>query len=234
MPVRPLNPELAKKAREELNEDPERLEDGLRHLKDWLAKQPHLNVNTDDQWLVIFLRGCKYSMEKAKQKLDLYYTLRSTEPYLFNTMPTIEYFNEIMDLGPVVHLPKPPGPAEPMVTIYRSGVYDPHKYDMLDMIKCSIIIQKIILYENDNAVVAGIRGIMDLENCTMAHFLQMSPTMAKKMTVYMQDAAPVRMKSHHYINTIPGFETVFNMFKALLNEKNRNRVRIHIYILMNS
>lgn len=46
MSVRPLPPELADKARHELNEDPKRLEDGIQHLKEWISKQPHLRART--------------------------------------------------------------------------------------------------------------------------------------------------------------------------------------------
>lgn len=40
--VRPLAPELAEKAKAELFEDPKKLEDSIQHLKEWIAKQPHL------------------------------------------------------------------------------------------------------------------------------------------------------------------------------------------------
>lgn len=46
MPVRPLSPELAEKARVELGEDPKKLEDGIAHLKEWIPKQPHLRART--------------------------------------------------------------------------------------------------------------------------------------------------------------------------------------------
>lgn len=46
MGLRELSPELAKIAREELNEDPKRIEQDLQALKDWLAKQRHLNART--------------------------------------------------------------------------------------------------------------------------------------------------------------------------------------------
>lgn len=47
MPVRALSPELAEKARNELNEtDDNKLADSLQHLKEWLAKQPHLKART--------------------------------------------------------------------------------------------------------------------------------------------------------------------------------------------
>lgn len=46
MPVRPLSPELAEKARVELFEDPKKLEDSIQHLREWIAKQPHLRART--------------------------------------------------------------------------------------------------------------------------------------------------------------------------------------------
>lgn len=46
MPVRPLPPDLAEKAKLELTEDPKRLQDGIDHLKDWIDKQPHLRART--------------------------------------------------------------------------------------------------------------------------------------------------------------------------------------------
>lgn len=44
--VRPLCPELEQKARLELNETPKKLEEGIHHLKEWIAKQPHLRART--------------------------------------------------------------------------------------------------------------------------------------------------------------------------------------------
>lgn len=37
--------------------------------------------------------------------------------------------------------------------------------------------------DDDNAIVAGIVNVMDLEGVTMAHFLQMTPSLMKKMVV---------------------------------------------------
>ncbi|KAM3959038.1 uncharacterized protein ACR2FA_006879 [Aphomia sociella] len=227
MSVRPLSPELAEKARVELNEDPKRLKEDLQHIKDWLAKQPHIRARTDDQWLTLFLRGCKFSLERVKQKLDLYYTIRTAVPEFFRLKHTDTLFNEIFNMGIMIILPKPPGPASPLVGIFRPGLYDPNKYDMMDIIAVSNAIQKIVIVDNDNGAVAGFQSIMDLEGATMAHFLQMSPHKIKKMTVFSQDAAPVRMKGFHYLNTPTGFETIFNTMKGFLNEKNRNRLHVH-------
>lgn len=75
--IKPLSVELQKVAIEELGEVPERIAADLQDLKTWIQQQPHLKARTDDQFLVQFLRGCKHSLEKAKRKIDAFYSLRS-------------------------------------------------------------------------------------------------------------------------------------------------------------
>lgn len=38
---------------------------------------------SDDARLRTFLRGCKFSLEKVKKKLDMYYTMRNAVPEFF-------------------------------------------------------------------------------------------------------------------------------------------------------
>lgn len=80
--------------------------------------------------------------------------------------------------------------------------------------------------EDDNYVVAGQIGILDCANVTMAHFMQFNPTFIKKITIMSQEASPTRQKGFHFINTPRGFESVFNVFKSFINDKNKTKVRI--------
>jgi hypothetical protein len=58
--IQPLSELLQKKAIEELNEDPDRIEKDLEMFRQWIKKSPHINSRDyDDQFLVNFLRGCK-------------------------------------------------------------------------------------------------------------------------------------------------------------------------------
>ena len=54
MQIRPLCPELEAKARAELHEDPQRIASDVQHIKDWLAKQPHLRARSG------YLKGYLY------------------------------------------------------------------------------------------------------------------------------------------------------------------------------
>ncbi|CAH2066480.1 unnamed protein product, partial [Iphiclides podalirius] len=227
MAVRPLPAELAEKACMELNEEKSKLEESLQHLKEWLSKQPHLRARTDDQWLVAFLRGCKFSIERTKEKIDLYYSLRATAPELYPLKYNEPKFLEILGLGVLLVLPRTSNPADPRVLLMRAGAYDPEKYSVTDVMSVNVVIQKILLMEDDNFVVAGGVSIMDLQYATMAHFTQISPMIMKKMTVAFQEATPIRMKGAHYLNAPSGFETIFNFMKNFLNEKNKKRLYVH-------
>lgn len=98
--IRSLTIGLAKLAVDELNEEPERIQSDIDALRNWITRTPHLKSRTDDQFLVAFLRGCKYSLEKAKQKLDLFYTVRTHAPELIkNRDPMNDHVLGMIRLG---------------------------------------------------------------------------------------------------------------------------------------
>lgn len=59
--IRPLSDALAKRAVEELNEVPERIQTDLEAFRQWILKSPHLKARTDDQFLIVFLRYHKWN-----------------------------------------------------------------------------------------------------------------------------------------------------------------------------
>merc|ERR1711971_750366 len=77
--------ELARVAKTELGEDEGRLAVDIASLRDWVKKSPHLqNIRTDDAFLTLFLRGCKFSLERSKEKLDFHFTVRGSLPSWFD------------------------------------------------------------------------------------------------------------------------------------------------------
>lgn len=98
--IRTLPISLAKLAAEELNEVPERIFSDIEALRNWINQSPHLKSRMDDQFLVAFLRGCKYSLEKAKHKIDLFYTVRTHAPELIkNRDPMNDHVRGMIRLG---------------------------------------------------------------------------------------------------------------------------------------
>ncbi|KAL7647540.1 UNVERIFIED_CONTAM: hypothetical protein RMT77_001140 [Armadillidium vulgare] len=95
-----LSPELLKIAKEELHEDPERRQNDIEYIREWLQKQPHITARTDDWTILRYLRGCKFSLENTKKKLDIFYTCKNFTPEWYsNRDPLDPKMAEILSLG---------------------------------------------------------------------------------------------------------------------------------------
>ncbi|XP_017127135.1 alpha-tocopherol transfer protein [Drosophila elegans] len=226
--IRPLSPELQKIAIEKLNEVPNQLDDDIAALREWIKQQPHLKARTDDQFLVNFLRGCKFSLERTKVKIDRFYTLRTKFPeYYLGHNVDVDKLLDLFKLGTILILPRPLNDNGPRLAIIRMGSYDPSKYTFQEINRAAGLIQQITLDEDDVAIVNGLISILDLSNVTSGHYLQMTPSYAKKMTVFQEEALPLRPQGIHFINTPNGFETLFNMIKPMMSKKQQGRLYVH-------
>ncbi|XP_055908953.1 alpha-tocopherol transfer protein-like [Eupeodes corollae] len=226
--LRPLTPLLALRAKEELNEVPERIDDDLKAFREWIAKQPHLNARTDDQFLMAFLRGCKHSLEKAKHKLDMFYTMRGIIPELYKNRSVDDpKVLGILRSGCLIRLPSPLGEDGPRIHVTRYGMYDSHKFTIADVMKTNTFLQEIEFVEDDNAMVKGFIEIIDFKGVTGSHMLQFDPTLVRKLAALGDKAWPYRQKGFHLVNVPSGTETILTLVRSFLSEKIKKRFHIH-------
>lgn len=225
--TRPLCRELQKIASEELNEDSSKISQEIEDLKQWVQYQPHLKARTDQSQLFLtFLRGSKHDLQRTKDKIDAFYTIRSGIPELFTERDIkLPRVRDLLRLGVGVPLPKTGSPDGPRILLIRPGAYNATQFSFLETIKVGMMIQDVQYLEDDNMAVAGDLGVIDLANVTAGHFFQITPTMLKKVLLLKQDGSPLRQKGFHFINIPPGFETLAKMGRKLLTDKNRDRVR---------
>lgn len=103
--IREISPELAQVAVADFQETPERLSSCLEEIREWLQANPHVKPRLDDQFLVTFLRGCKYDMKMVKEKLESFYTVRTQLPEFFIDRNTKdERMCALLNDGSVFHL----------------------------------------------------------------------------------------------------------------------------------
>lgn len=228
MTIRPLSAALKEKAAKEINEDDRRIASDITALKDWLKKQPHLHaIQPTDQWLLAFLRGCKFSLERTKEKLDMYYTLKALVPeFLSNRDPMDSKIQETLKLGLFLPLKKCQGEDSSRTCIVRIGVFDASKYHLTDVLKIAFMITEIMMLEDDNFNVAGEEVIVDMKGVGISVLSQWTPTLAKKAISCFEKAFPVRVRSNYIISTPAGFEAAYAILKTFLGEKFKKRVSI--------
>ncbi|CAH2238101.1 alpha-tocopherol transfer protein-like [Pararge aegeria] len=226
--VRKLHPSLEIKAQKELNEVPSRSSSDVLVLREWLKKQPHLkNVNPSDQWLMGFLRGNKFSLERCKEKIDFYYTLRTVLPEIFrNRDPLDPIIQDILQMG--YFLPFKDTVSDDATRICFARINETaSRRDIINIVKVFFMIAEILLLEDDNFIIAGQDILVDLEGAGLNIFKQWTPAVVKKIITSVDKAFPVRFKSCHILHTPPGFEGAFALLKAFISEKLGKRFFVH-------
>lgn len=241
--IRLLNDDLQRKAREELNEVPARMHKDLQALKIWIEEQPHLCANTDDQFLICFLRGCKYSLEKAKKKIDSYYSFKTKFPefcnvtnvdsarlreifrsgYVSVTKSSIKLLLIGLSSSAFLYLPTPLHNNGPRIVLVRLSSAE--MFSLEEVLAVNHLLQDIAMLEDDNAVINGLVMIADHKEISLSHILQATPTYLKKWITYNHESIPLRVKSIHFLNAPKIFDIVYNTAKPMLPLKQQDRVR---------
>ncbi|KAH8409953.1 hypothetical protein KR009_001921, partial [Drosophila setifemur] len=226
--IRPLNPALQAIAIKELNEVPHRVPQDIEALREWILKQPNLRACTDDQFLLAFLRGTKFSLERAKEKFLRFYMLRASIPEVFNDrrLATDPQVLDIIKMGVILRLPLDLDDTGPCVTIIRAGAYDTRKYKFEDIIRVGSMFGEIMMFEDENATVSGYVEIMDMAGVSGAHLFALQPQLLSKFSTYADEAMPTRQKGINFINVPPAFESGFNSLRSFFPVKIKSRVSV--------
>lgn len=219
-------PDMQILIRQELNENVDTRQSDLEHIKEWLRKQPHLPDEWDDQRIMTYLRGCKFSREKCKRKLDMYFTMRAALPQLFTNRDITR--PELQEIASLVNIPPLPGltPNGRRVVIMRGldkTVVTPSVYDAFKIV---LMIGDVRLKEEETGV-AGDVYILDASVATSTHFAKFTPTIVKQFLVVIMEAYPVKLKEVHVINVSPLIDTILQWVKPFLKDKIRNRIHVH-------
>lgn len=220
------SPDLQIHIRKELNEDVNTREKDLEHIKDWLKKQPHLPDTWDEARLMTFLRGCKFSLEKCKRKLDMYFTMRAAVPEFFKDRDVNR--PELKAIAKLGQGPPLPGltPEGRRVICMRGLTKDVETPNLADAMKLALMVGDIRLAAEEVGV-AGDVYVLDASVVSPQHFARVSPAIVKKFLVCVQEAYPVKLKEVHVVNVSPLVDTIINWVKPFLKEKIRNRIYVH-------
>ncbi|KAK5638570.1 hypothetical protein RI129_012865 [Pyrocoelia pectoralis] len=228
MEIRPLQHELQEKAILELNEDPGRIQEAFDHIREWLRKQPHLNIRKDDQTMIAFFRGCKWNLQIVKQKLDYFYSFKSLTPEFFVGIdPLSPNIQKVLKAKMIFPLPMVKNYFGPVIVMYIAKNMDINETPLVEILKVFFMTLDILLREDDRFVVSGLTFLADHDQCPVSYFLQCTPTIMKNCVKSIQNAYPVRTKNMIFFNSLTLFETIFNtLAKPFLNAKMSERIQV--------
>jgi len=221
-----MSPELVEKARNELNEDPDRRPQDIQAIRDWMKKQPYIRGHTDDEHILMFLRSCKFSLERCKEKIDKYYTVQTALPEWYHDLdPTSKQNKAALEKGLVLPL-KGYDQEGRRVIIMRMGLWDPSKISIDALFRVTAMINMLVL-KDEQTQVCGIVSVQDMAGMSASLMGTFTPSLAKKSLTCWQDCVPLRVQGFHCIGLPSFFDVIFNLFKTFMKDKLRRRVFAH-------
>ncbi|XP_053617230.1 alpha-tocopherol transfer protein-like [Plodia interpunctella] len=219
--------EMWQRVKRELNENIETRDRDVAYLQDWLRKQPHLPDRWDDKRLMNFLRANKFSLEKAKRKLDMYFTVRSACPEFFtNRDVTRPEFKELLTKAQGPPLPKIT-PKGYRVTIARALDDNIDASHLTNAFKLIFMIGDVRMGLEEEGVVGDVYILDAARAISPSNLARVSPSLLKKFLICVQEAYAVRVKEVHVVNASPLVDTIVTMVKPFLKQKLRERIFIH-------
>nr|CAI5836981.1 unnamed protein product [Callosobruchus analis] len=192
-------------------------------VKKWCRLQKHLPEKPSDELIESFLVTNRFLVERTKEKLDMYYTIRSLLPECFkNKNPKLPNMKEIARV--VYYCPLPKMTNE----MYRVNILkiigEPESFDAYDCFGHQMNINEIRLHEEINL---GDILIIDFANVKVGHVVKFTPVHMKKASVIIEKVFSNRIKGIHIINAPAYVEPVISVLKSFLKQKLLNRIHVH-------
>ena len=221
-------------AREVFKEEPDQIERDIANIREWINTTPHMkNTRQDEQFLKMFLRGCNYNLAATKDKLDMYFTVRSLLPAWFdNWDPAQEQLQAIFSAG--IYLPlRGYDKQGRYVILIRTGQVIPGTMTVDDCYKAFIMLFALTLEGNVQAHTKGMVLILDEEGITTSHAFMMTPPTLKKLMLVFQEAYPmdndvlIEMSLLYFFNMPKVLKKFFSLFLSFLNDKYKKMLKNH-------
>ncbi|XP_035233715.1 retinaldehyde-binding protein 1-like [Stegodyphus dumicola] len=217
-----ITPEDWKKAREELNETPETRLAALRAFKEKVTEEKDYVARTDDIYVLRFLRTRKFDLERAVKLMRDHYKFRAKHPAIFPAPSTVE---KALKANIFNYLPHRDHKGR-AIFVVKMGEWNPDEVPYHDFVAAGNLVSEYVL-DNPVTQINGYIGIWDFKGFGLKQFVPFcSPKNAWLLCNLMQDRFPARFKIAYCVNCLQLVNTTWGLFKPLLKEKFRNRVKI--------
>ncbi|XP_063917138.1 alpha-tocopherol transfer protein-like isoform X1 [Zophobas morio] len=214
--------ETRKKFYESFEQTEETVTQQIKTIKTWLEAQTHLPEIMDDAKIRNMLHLCKFDVEKTKQRIDKYYTLRTKYPIAFNNSNLkLQALKETMDAVYICNHPQLLDGGHRVVFVNPKNK---NTFCALNSIKLCVCIYEIRLQEDlmiDDIV------IVDMANITFRDMCTLSPRMVLAAVKIYKDIFSMRLNAAYFINS-PSYVSIWMaIFKLFVSAKIFGRLQVH-------
>ncbi|XP_066254922.1 retinol-binding protein pinta-like [Euwallacea similis] len=215
--------EVYKQIEKELNKTQADINNDIKIVKEWLKTQPHLPEIPEDRVIESFILFNKFSIERTKQKLDMYYTIRATIPEFFNKHPCSPEMVQHAKVSLIVPLPILANDQRRIVYSKFSEDFSPEAFNQENYLAQHFNNMELMIR---GELFLGIHYICDCAGFKLGHVSKITPMGLKKTAVGMEKVFSSRVTSIYLINFHSYMETPLKFLKSVLPEKIRNRLHL--------
>ena len=223
------------KAKLELNEDPETRGEMIQELKDrigsWKPSRTEeksvVLSNTEDRFLLMFLRARKFDVDKALQLYVNYHTFRHKHSELLADL-NFESVEHVLQSGMINVLPTRFEDGSKPICVYPAN-WDSGTVPFVDNFRATLLILDKLV-EDEETQVNGFSVIYDFSDATFMSMVKVaqSELITKGVLVeLLQESFPARFKGVHLMHQPWYISIVLSVIRPFMKQKLRDRIRSH-------
>ncbi|CAH1163223.1 unnamed protein product [Phaedon cochleariae] len=199
-------------------------EQDIASLREWMLSQPHLPDDLSERQIMSLLLLGRGSIEKTKMKIDMYYTMRSLYPDIFeNSHPQSQRMKEASKFMYICPLPKLFDKINRVLVLKLKDI-DPAGLDPSAVFARLINVVEIRLMED---FCFGHLVIMDMQNCKLGHLGRITPTFVRNVYTIGEKALTTRVIALHIINAPAFVDQTVLIIKSIVKPKLAQKIFVH-------
>lgn len=213
-------------AKKELRETEENVKEGLAALKKLLEEDKTYYFCTDDDFLIIFLRPCKYYAQSAYELMKRVAEYKQKHASLLDNLMPEDEKSAFLENNVVNVMTTRDHKMRRVLFVNCGKTWDPSKVKADQVLRLFYLIHVAAMQEPLTQI-HGTVVIMDFDGLSMKQVLGLTPSFSMKLLSFIQDAMPLRLKEVHIVKQPYLFNMVWTMFKPFIREKLKSRMFFH-------
>uniref|UniRef100_A0AAV2JU60 CRAL-TRIO domain-containing protein n=1 Tax=Knipowitschia caucasica TaxID=637954 RepID=A0AAV2JU60_KNICA len=176
------------------------------------------------RFLLKFLRARDFDVDSSLKLLLNYQTWRRSSPELSSCLSPLSVLGLLRaSYHAVLPLRDHRGSR---VLLYRIGQWNPKDWSALQVFRLSLMTSEVIAMETQTQR-RGIKVIYDLQGWCLGHALQVTPSLARKISSVLSASFPLKVRGVHLLSMPLLFRPILDFLRPFLPEKIRQRIHVH-------